>query len=142
MIVGGDADLVLQVSPPSQNVQRFRGGLVFKAHRLCVSLNARLESSKEEEGLSPRAKPESMQHGTSVLKTSAASLRRQHLAWEVHPGHACFLKNRISFLKTSSASSRRHQYPLEVSAGHLYVCACDMIMHLHGFRVKLKTVKA
>ena len=32
------------------NVQRFRGGLVFKAHRLCVSLNSRLESDKEEEG--------------------------------------------------------------------------------------------
>ena len=29
-------------------MQRFRGGLVFKAHRLCVSLNSRLESSKEE----------------------------------------------------------------------------------------------
>ena len=35
-----------------RNVQRFRGGLVFKAHRRCVSLNSRLESNKEEkEGL-------------------------------------------------------------------------------------------
>ena len=32
-----------------RNVQRFRGGLVFKAHRLFVSLNSRLESNKEEE---------------------------------------------------------------------------------------------
>jgi len=31
-----------------KNVQRFRGGLVLKAHRLCVSLNSRLESIKEE----------------------------------------------------------------------------------------------
>ena len=31
------------------NVQRFRGGLVFKAVRLCESLNSRLESNKEEE---------------------------------------------------------------------------------------------
>ena len=31
------------------NVQRFRGGLVFKAHRLCVSLNSRLESNSQEE---------------------------------------------------------------------------------------------
>jgi len=31
------------------HVQRFRGGLVFKAHRLCVSLNSRLGSNKEEE---------------------------------------------------------------------------------------------
>ena len=29
--------------------QRFRGGLVFKAHRLCASLNSTLESNKEEE---------------------------------------------------------------------------------------------
>ena len=28
---------------------QFRGGLVFKAHRLCVSLNSRLESNHEEE---------------------------------------------------------------------------------------------
>jgi len=33
----------------NRNVQRFRGGLVFKDHRLCVSLNSRLESNKEEE---------------------------------------------------------------------------------------------
>jgi len=32
-----------------RNVQRFRGGLVFMAHRLCASLNSRLESNKEEE---------------------------------------------------------------------------------------------
>ena len=32
-----------------RNADRVRGGLVFKAHRLCVSLNSRLESNKEEE---------------------------------------------------------------------------------------------
>ena len=32
-----------------RNVKRFRGGLVFKAHRLCVSLNSRLKSNKDEE---------------------------------------------------------------------------------------------
>ena len=30
-------------------MQRFRGGLVFKAHRLCASLNSRRERNKEEE---------------------------------------------------------------------------------------------
>ena len=30
-------------------MQRFRGGLVFKTHRPCVSLNSRLESNNEEE---------------------------------------------------------------------------------------------
>ena len=37
-----------------RNVQRFRGGLAFKAHRLCVSSNSRLESNKEEEGRAAR----------------------------------------------------------------------------------------
>ena len=32
-----------------RNVQHFRGGLVFKAHRRCVSLNSRLESNQVEE---------------------------------------------------------------------------------------------
>ena len=32
-----------------RNAKRFRGGLVFKANRLCVSLDSRLESNKEEE---------------------------------------------------------------------------------------------
>ena len=36
-----------------RNVQRFRGGLAFKAHRLCVSLNSRLESNKEETRFGP-----------------------------------------------------------------------------------------
>ena len=31
------------------NVERCRGGLAFKAHRLCVSLNYRLERNREEE---------------------------------------------------------------------------------------------
>ena len=37
-------------------MKRFRGGLVFKAHTLCVSLNSRLESNKEE-GESTRLGP-------------------------------------------------------------------------------------
>ena len=39
----------MNVPEPRRNVQRFPVGLVFKAHRLCVSLNSRLESNKEEE---------------------------------------------------------------------------------------------
>jgi len=47
----GDSDSGLGSSSP---VLQFRGGLVFKAHRLCVSLNSRLESNKEEEDDCPR----------------------------------------------------------------------------------------
>ena len=39
----------------NRNVKQFRGGLVFKAHRLCVSLNSGLESNKErQKDLVPR----------------------------------------------------------------------------------------
>ena len=49
----GDAEQLLH-----RNVLRFRGGLVFKAHRRCVSLNSRLESNNEEEkGTRPPATP-------------------------------------------------------------------------------------
>ena len=33
----------------SLHARLFRGGLVFKAHRLCISLNSRLASDTEEE---------------------------------------------------------------------------------------------
>jgi len=39
------ASFLRLVNPPDRYVQRFRGGLVFKARRLCVSLNSRLESN-------------------------------------------------------------------------------------------------
>ena len=35
-------------------MQRFRDGLVFKAHSLCVSLNSRLESNQEAEEVEGR----------------------------------------------------------------------------------------
>ena len=39
-------------------MQRFQGGLVLKTHRLCVSLNSRLDSNKaEEEGRAPQDPP-------------------------------------------------------------------------------------
>ena len=47
------AGLPPKLQLPYPNVQRFRGGLVFKAHRLCVPLNSRLESNNEEEKKSP-----------------------------------------------------------------------------------------
>ena len=39
----------IREQPLRRNVQRFRGGPVFKADRLCVSLNSRLDSNEEEE---------------------------------------------------------------------------------------------
>ena len=42
-------DNLAELDRVHRNVKRFRGGLVFKAHRLCVSLNSRLESNTEEE---------------------------------------------------------------------------------------------
>ena len=50
---GGWIDSIPQLL--HRNVQRFRGGLVFKAHRLCVSLNSRLESESNKEEKSTSA---------------------------------------------------------------------------------------
>ena len=52
--LGMDLRIALQTNPIcnlawTEKVQRFQGGLVFKAHRLCVALNFRLESRTEEE---------------------------------------------------------------------------------------------
>ena len=41
--------LVVHSQVKNNYVQRFRDGLVFKAHRLCVSLNSKLEGNEEEE---------------------------------------------------------------------------------------------
>ena len=41
----------------NRNAQRLRGGLVFKAHRLCVSLNSSRESNIEEARERSSAKP-------------------------------------------------------------------------------------
>jgi len=63
-------------------VQRFRGGLIFKAHRLGVSLNSRRESNKEEEGrrLGIRGHGSRIAHTCSMLScfkhgASASGLR-------------------------------------------------------------------
>ena len=50
---------------PAANIQWFRGGLVVKAHRLCVSLNSRLESNKEEEDTDERVRRECRAKSTS-----------------------------------------------------------------------------
>jgi len=51
-------------------VQRFRGGLVFKAHRLCVSLNSRLESNKEEEEVPGGERAQELQCHISAIEKS------------------------------------------------------------------------
>ena len=65
----------------NRNVQRFRGGLVFKAHRLCVSLNSRLGSNKEEEEGSGRG-PERRRE----MWRAAASERTHKCAAEMCSG--------------------------------------------------------
>ena len=76
--------------------KRFRGGLVFKAHRLWVSLNSRLECNKEEEDLvhgdhvrSPkRALPTEtkVESGTSQSK-GGISVNLSNSRDLVHGGH-------------------------------------------------------
>ena len=57
-----------------RNVQRFPGGLVFKAHKLRASLNSRRESNKEEdEGPLPSWRRSKEVSVDSAIKTSFVS---------------------------------------------------------------------
>jgi len=61
----------------------FRGGLIFTALRLCVSLNSRLESNEEEEGLAwaRRAAPDMPESSSSksTPHTSTPTLTPDHI---------------------------------------------------------------
>ena len=57
----------------SQKLQRFRGGLVSKAHRLCVSPNSRLESDKEEK----------KKEKSPVSKTEAFGIEHPGIAFRI-----------------------------------------------------------
>jgi len=72
-----------------RNVQRFRGGLVFKAHRLCVLLISRLESKKEEDEEDADSTPENLCLNTlniagSGLSCASPALPTPHTA-SLHP---------------------------------------------------------
>jgi len=67
-----------------RNVQRFRGGLVFKAHRLCVSLNSRLESNKEEEP-SLKRKTKHQVAAQAAAGTRSAGAEKERFIVHVHP---------------------------------------------------------
>ena len=83
----------------SQKLQWFRGGLVFKALRLCVSLNFRLESNKEEKRRSSFVSMSSCRHHvrqhviTSVIVSAAppyaASLCIHLYYYIVSSKHVC-----------------------------------------------------
>ena len=101
----------------------FRGGLVFKAHRLCASLNSRLESNKEEEPHIPfaRALPtetnvesgtSQSKSGTSVnLSNSGLSGSCSHLRCPIQYGFSRFAKDR------NHPTGKPHQHPPDHSVG-------------------------
>ena len=103
-------------------VQRFRGGLVFKAHTLCVSLNSRLQSNKEEEegcqtrpqrarmrGETRRTGPNTSPHG----KTNS----RQRSLLSLSP------KANLAPRKGTSPVDRRSKTDHQIQAGGLAVSA-------------------
>ena len=65
-------------------MQQFRGGLVFKDHRLCVSLNSRLESKKEEEEASDSVASVASDTRESIAR-KATSLRGEAVDGHPHP---------------------------------------------------------
>ena len=77
---------------PGRKMQRLRGGLVFKDHRPCVSLNSRLEGNKEEDLLDgvagaslalPLVRPSL--HVVQPLRDHGDAVRYQEAGVEAHP---------------------------------------------------------
>ena len=64
--------------------QRFRGGLVLTAHRLCASLNSRLESCEEEE----------KKISVSLIRVAVAAHRKHRTHALYKGGHAAFVLTR------------------------------------------------
>jgi len=56
-----------------RNVQRFRGRLVFKAHRRCVSLNSRLERNTGEDTCRRAARCEARERAAALLRSNRLS---------------------------------------------------------------------
>ena len=73
-------------------MQRFRGGLVLKAHKLWVSLNSRLESNKEEE------EEETLLHRCRSRPTGFGFTQEE--------GHSRSLKAQASLCSNTSLSLR------------------------------------
>ena len=67
-------------------MQRFRGGLVFKAHRLCVSLNSRLESTKEEGTVGDADDGEDVVGGVGL---GLVAPEAHHFTCDRHQEHPC-----------------------------------------------------
>ena len=65
---GDEATNAWGCQPLHRNVLSFRGELVFKAHRLCVSLNSRLESNTEEKRGCPLLPAAQQQFRTRVAE--------------------------------------------------------------------------
>jgi len=67
------------VHPLHKNVQRFRGGLVFKAHRLCVSLNSRRRQRRAPREMCTPSGPPSARRPLTPRGTSPSS------GWSLNP---------------------------------------------------------
>ena len=74
-------------------MQRFRGGIAFKAHRLCVPLNSRLESNQEQERISGKS-------GT----LAPARARSQLCCWDFRQQQLAPLRKMPLFDKNLSTS--------------------------------------
>ena len=107
-------------------MQRFRGGLLFKAHRLCVPLNSRLESNEEEEG--------NLRWTTYSENSPGFSAARMRYYWRtlVRQSHRILRVARkslasspfpISYRGTSRVSCER-RHPVQILVGQPYLTQC------------------
>ena len=113
-------------------MQRFRGGLVFKAHRLCVSLNSRLESDKEEEDRrGPRVRfpglkfREDLGFGVSGFESRVSGLGSRVQGFGVRgKGDLAFRDSRLLF-GVSRPGSKSALSTLVIAAFCFYLTECS-----------------
>ena len=106
--------------PPGTNVQRFRGGFVFKAHGLWVSLNSRLESDEGREEVGRR-----MQNAAPRYLPGAYIHHGEYMSWYIHsPSWHRYLP---------SWRRRPSPDPLAHPVGVCYRRAVDWISKLSAF---------
>ena len=92
----------------------FRGGLIFKAHGLCVSLNSRLESNEEEEKVTLRgpAAPGCWPVGTTSPKSQIKSSILRSLG--------CTAGSWIPASSGTNQANRKRRFdPTPLAGGHL-----------------------
>ena len=115
-------------------MQRFRGGFVFKAHRLCASLNSRLESNKEEEGPSGAGGSSKTRGGSAARCTPPRSREAPRQQTTLLRQQMTLLRQQMTLLRQQMTPLPRQQTCVGCSAG----CQNTTWLRISGLGVRVE----